>query len=232
MWFSAKERAGLSARRLTTKHGALLRRWAGARRKAWSVRDNWTVADVSALLAERMRTDTWEPLTAVMGDVAKIDEAICRFCDIYPSLANRSEFFPAKNAYLQVGRALAMTIDQIHDAMRKDAPTITREKVRKYVHKANREGELHRLKRGLYVVQMSIWRRRHWAGADEEESKRWELRIEKWRFLAALVLLSHYLLSGRASYRKAREMGISNRTYYYWLSAALGDLDEDLEDCS
>ena len=215
---ASQERAALSARRLPKKYGNLLRRWAGARRRAWDISDSWTTESIAALLYERQRSGVWEPLGAVMKEVADVDKAVRLFCQVFPPpRAWRA------TRYLSDFAGPELAVADIHDAMKDVMPAITRERVRKVLVRANRRHQLSRVKRGVYI--RAPWNYRRW-----EENRRWledpasqraEARYEHRRYIATLVFLSHYLLPARASYRKARDLNLSDRTYFNYLAFAI-----------
>lgn len=227
MRYVADERAERSARRLTKAHANVLRRWAGARRKAWGISDACSVSDVAALILERRRSGKWEQLGFVLRDVSKADEAIRSCCHVYERFGEDDP----RAAYRYVGSRRATTVDEMHSAMRSEMPSLTREKLRKVLHKANREGSIHRVKRGLYIHE--TWNMRRWEETremeEDESHQRWHERYERRSFICALVLVVHYLLPRRASYRKAKEIGIADRTYFYCLAEALEDFATTFE---
>lgn len=217
---AADERAANSARRLTRTHGALLRRWAGARRRSWGIIDTTTVDEIVRLLSDRIESGRWEPLSSVMRDVAGADHAVRAVCGVFTSRA--PEDFAGKRF---VGGELAMTIDEIHNAVRDESPALTREKLRKLLHKGSRRGSLMRVKRGMYIEAPRRWRR--WAEIRDEEQRdnAFQERYDRRRFVSASVLLVHFLLPRLASYRKAKALGIAERTSFYHLTEVMADLE-------
>jgi len=173
---------------------------------------------VAEHLGELRRTGEWRPIGTVMADVSDVDEAIRYFCGVY------SREGAAWHRY--VGFERAMTIDEIHAAMRTAMPTLTRARLRKVLHTASRRRKLRRVRRGLYVQEPYYYKRwEEMRDAEEDpEAARWEERWERHRFVCAVVLLSHYLLPNLAAYRKAKTLGIADRTYYVYLSSAIEEL--------
>ena len=91
-------------------------------------------------------------------------------------------------------------------------------------------GHLKRTARGRYIQPPREWR---WLEPEEryphdEAEARWEERSRRYSQLNADVLLVHYLMSLPA-YRKAKALGISDRTYYYRLAQALRSFESYFE---
>lgn len=217
---AAQERAALSARRLPKKYGNLLQRWAGARRRAWGINEAWTTTRIATFLDERRRSGVWEPLSAVMEEIADLDKAVRLYCQVFPP---PREWRERATKYLADHEGPELGVADIHDAMKKVMPSLTREKVRKVLVRANRNHELSRVKRGRYV--RTAWNYRRWEElrrwSEDPVSQRAEARYEQRRYLCTLVFLSHYLLPTRASYRKARDLNLGDRTYFNYLALAI-----------
>lgn len=118
-----------------------------------------------------------------------------------------------------------LTIDQIEQRMRADMPDLSRARLRSLLHRATRKDVVVRLKRGQYEesTDESFWHRRR-ATLDEEErerEERWMRRAWIKEQRCASVFACHYLLSHLPSYRKARQLGMSDRAYFYALNGAL-----------
>src|SRR5690606_23403380 len=122
-------------------------------------------------------------------------------CQVFPP---RREWRERATKYLADHEGPELCVADIHDAMKTVIPSLTREKMRKVLVRANSSHELSRVKRGTYV--RTAWDYRRWEERrkwDEDQvSQRAEARYELRRYLCMLVFLSHYLLPARASYRK------------------------------
>jgi len=168
MPYAADERAARSAAHLPKALGALLRRWAGARRRAWEISESWTVVEIATQLAERRRSGEWPALKFVLREIDVADIAVRNYCQVYEWIKDEK---PSPHRY--IGGERAMTIGEIHDAMKPDIPSLTREKLRKVLHGANRKQTMRRVKRGLYIKEP--YARSRW-----EEMREWDEADAAW----------------------------------------------------
>ncbi len=158
-------------------------------------------------------------MKSVPRDVASADDAVRSFCEVYEWIGAQRQ-----SSHRYVGGERAMTIEEIHAAMRAKIPTLTREKLRKVLHKANHKHSMRRVKRGTYIREPWNWRRWEETQDSDEPDAAWYQRQEQRRSLCRVLLLAHYLLPNRATYRKARDLGVGERTYFYYLGTALEDI--------
>jgi hypothetical protein len=110
--------------------------------------------------------------------------------------------------------------------MKAEFPDFTREKLRSLLARLSRKDVLRRLERGVYLKPS--W----WEGDevgerrdDDPEHDRWLERYERRRLACSTALFVHYLLPHLRSYRKAKALNLSERTYYYRIGEAIEDLE-------
>ena len=116
--------------------------------------------------------------------------------------------------------------------MLQGAPQLTRQKLRELLHRAHKAGHLRRVRRGLYTQAPYDWDQWHIENDPMEEDPAEEKRYRRAHRRSEdqmNVFFAHYLLPDRASYRKAHDLGISERTYYYLLAEALDNFEVWLE---
>jgi hypothetical protein len=119
-----------------------------------------------------------------------------------------------------------LNVDETLRLMRIWFPAITRERVRALLFRTERSGLACRQRRGTYVP--NEW---GYARPLEEELDYGDESIWKWkqrRLRSAYALVVHYVLPWVPVYRKALEMGLSDRSFHYALNDALDDLDTGL----
>lgn len=111
-----------------------------------------------------------------------------------------------------------------------EIPGVKPARMRHLLARETKAGRLKRTARGRYIHPPREWR---WLEPEEryphdEAEARWEDRARRFSQQNADVLLVHYLIPLPA-YRKAKALGISDRTYYYRLAHALRAFEMWLE---
>lgn len=212
MNYAATERAALSRRHIGKRYGQLLSRWADARRNEWRIDDSWTVERLLTHITALRETNEWKLLEKPKA-LVRIDRVVRIFLSCEPRRVLPNDE-PAR-----------LTIEQIEQRMCTDMPDLSRARLRSLLHRATRKDVVIRLKRGQYEESSdeSFWHRR-WAKLDEDEREsegRWMRRAWIKEQRCASVFACHYLLSHVSSYRKARQLSMSDRAYFYALNGAL-----------
>lgn len=215
MQFAAQVRAGRSRQHLTLKWGPSLKRWAVARRAAWQIESHCSPHELLTRINSLRASGTtlWDLLENSGPEILKLDRAICFLagCRWYHWIAP-SWYEPCMEHSLQ---------EVVHRASL-EVPGVKPARIRHLLAREARAGRLKRTGRGRYIQPPREW---YWLEPEEryahdEQEARWEARAERLRQERADVLLVHYLIR-LPGYRKAKAMGISDRTYYYRLAEAL-----------
>jgi hypothetical protein len=228
--YAARHRAELSKRHLTKRYGRLFEQWAVERMRVWGIEASWGLEELARHLDLVRQNEDWEKLVGTTK-VAELDYWIREFAGCAPRF---------KRSVVRTDLPVHLTVDQIAERLRSEIPELSRAQLRSLLHRAAKRGVIERASRGSYQdaagdeewYQLVTGRNRE----SDEDDDRWLRRCATYERRRTTVLLVHYLLPHLASYRKARGLGLSDRTYFYDLSEAVDRVQEmcsaRLEMCS
>lgn len=178
------------------------------RRQAWHISDSWSVDQLRSHIQVVKSNGSWE-LLRQPADVAELDRWMRCHLDCEPKRHRR---------YVS---AVQLSVDDIANKMNMELPTLTRPQLRTLLHRATRKGIVTRVSRGRYEETREHESfERLIAEYDDPSYERWKRLHDRNK----LVLLAHYLLHHLPAYRKARQLGLSDRAYFYALNEGLEPL--------
>jgi hypothetical protein len=205
-WQGTREQ---SRARLTLTYGQLFKRWATLRYAAWNIDAQWTPHQLLLHIGELRAASGWHLPETKAQDVKDIDWIIRMIagCGGTGSWDGQEDYLPR-------------SIPELVNRVGKEIPGLKPGRIRYLVSKNTRTGLLWRVGRGTY--ERAPYRRdRVW---DAELEAQWAEKVAVREANQLAVFLCHYLLPHLKTYRKLRDLEISERTYYYWLSGAIDDL--------
>jgi hypothetical protein len=205
----AEERAALSRQRLSKQHGPIMRRWSGARRAVWRIDRSWDVERLLRHVQLRRQDVEWEPLKFVPREIQEVDGHVRSLAGCYPRLR------------YDVALPPEVSMDDIRAKARELGMNVDPLKLRALLSRSARKGHLRRKRRGVYVYSDDDDLRRSDLEYMLDVEARWQAWGERRFQSETAVLLAHYLLPHLHAYRKARQLGLSERTYYERLASAL-----------